>query len=267
MNVPLLNLDGSKTGEVSLPPVFSTPIRPDLIHRVYVSQRSHSKQPQGTDLEAGEKTSAQSWGVGRGVARIPRVKGERHPKAGQAAGAASIVGGRIPHPPRAEKNIYQRVNKKERLLATASAIAASSKKELVVKRGHRLSADTSYPLIISDEVEELVKAKDLRSTLLKLGFEGELKRISKGRKTASGTTALRGRVTRTPLGPLIVVAEDKGISKAADGLPGVEWTLARDLSILQLAPGGHLSRLTIWSKSSLDHLSPILVRRVTPIAI
>ncbi|MBI4258619.1 MAG: 50S ribosomal protein L4 [Thaumarchaeota archaeon] len=267
MNVPVFNLDGSEAGDVALPAVFSTPIRPDLIHRVYVSQRSHSKQPQGTDPEAGEKTSAQSWGVGRGVARIPRMKGERHPRAGQAAGAASIVGGRVPHPPRAEKNIYQRINKKERLLATASAIAASAKRDLVLKRGHRLTTNTSCPLVASDEIEELSKARDLRSALVKLGLAEELSRVSRGRKTNSGISALRGRVTKTPRGPLLVVAKNRGISKAADGVLGVECVLAKDLSVLHLAPGNHIGRLTVWSKSSLDQLSPSLVRRVESIAV
>ena len=46
------------------------------------------------------------------------------------------MGGRQAHPPRVEKVIRKEVNKKERRLAIASAIAATAVRELVEKRGH-----------------------------------------------------------------------------------------------------------------------------------
>jgi len=266
MEVPILNLDGTKAGRVALPPVFSTPVREGLIHKVFVAQRTHVMQSQGRDPRAGEKTSAESWGTGRGKARMARVKGERHPRAGQAAGVASVVHGRIPHPPKSETGLRSRINRKERILATRSAIAATGTRELVVRRGHRLNANTEYPIVLSDEIEGLNRAADLRVTLEKLGLGDELGRIDHGRKTRSGKAALRGRVKRTPTGPLMIVAEDRGIGRAAGGLGGVEWRRAQDLSVMDLAPGGHVGRLAIWSKSSLEHLSRNVARRVELIA-
>ena len=105
VNVKVYALDGSEGGTVSLPKVFSTPYRLDVIRRVFHAQFTHRLQPSGTDPIAGERTSALSWGTGRGMSRIPRVKGERNPRSGVAAGVASVVKGRIAHPPKASKII------------------------------------------------------------------------------------------------------------------------------------------------------------------
>ena len=106
MKAPVFGLDGEVKKNVRLPKVFETPFRPDLINRVFWAMFTHSLQPKGTDPLAGERTSARSWGVGHGVSRIARVKGERHPRAGMAAGVAGVVKGRAAHPPKAEKVIY-----------------------------------------------------------------------------------------------------------------------------------------------------------------
>ena len=251
MKVPIYNLNGSKDREIELPKVFSLPVRPDVIHRVSIALASHGYQPKGTDPKAGERTSAESWGTGRGSARMARVRGNRHVTAGRAAGVASVVGGRIPHPPRSEKKLRKEVNKKERRMATASAISATADKSLVSLRGHRVDEISSLPIVVSDNIEKLDKAIKLRKLFEKLGLINDVIRSSSGRKKKSGKAALRGRVTRTPRGPLIVVAVDKGIGRAAGAFPGVECVSAGDLSVLSLAPGSDPGRLTIWSEASL----------------
>ena len=74
-------------------------------------------------------------GKGHGKARVRRTA--------QGAGAfvPQAVGGRRAHPPKVEKILFERINRKERLKALASAIAASAKAEIVAGRGHRI---TSY---------------------------------------------------------------------------------------------------------------------------
>ena len=203
---------------------------------------------------AGERTSARSWGTGFGMARMARVKGERHPRAGQAAGVAGVVKGRQAHPPRAEKNIYKHINKKEKRLALASAIAATAIKELVQLRGHKVEDVPSLPLVVVDKLQSIARVKDLLSTFEKLGLKEELKRLKKGVKRLSGKPRMRGRTKREPKGPLIVVAKDEGIGKAAQSIPGVECVLAKDLSVVHLAPGSHPARLVVWTKSALSSL-------------
>lgn len=265
MKVAVYDLDGKEVEKVELPPVFSYDYRPDLIQRAFYALRSHSIQRQGRDPLAGMRTSALSWNTGRGVARMARVKGERHPRAGNAAGVASVVHGRQAHHPVAEKVVYQNLNRKERRLALVSAIAATAKKDIVSARGHRIEDGITLPIVLSDDVQGISKANDLKSILAKLNLEKELERISVG-KSLSGTSRLRGRTKKNPVGPLIVIAEDNGISNAAKALSGVSAVLASDLSTLDLAPGASPGRLTIWSKSALSALPKALYERVRVVA-
>lgn len=246
-------LDGSVIGKLDLPPVFDTPFRPDLIRRVFWALFTHHLQPKGRDPLAGMRTTALSRGVGLGIARLARVKGGG-PRAGQAAGVASVVKGRQAHPPKAEKNIWKAVNKKERWLATASAIAATALREVVASRGHRVDKAPSLPLIVSEEIESISKIKDLRQALESLGIMDDVRRAQDGVKRRSGKPRMRGRTKRTPKGPLFVVAEAKGLEKAIENLPGVECVLAKDLSVLHLAPGGQAGRLVVWSRGALNSL-------------
>jgi large subunit ribosomal protein L4e len=255
MRVAVLSLEGKPLRETEIPPVFATPIRPDVIHRAFIALASHAYQPQGRDPFAGERTSALSWGVGRGAARMARVKGERHPRAGQAAGVASVVHGRIAHPPRAEKRIHKLLNRKERWLATASAIAATADPMWVARRGHLIAKVPRLPLVVSDELQAVARGRDLRPVLQQLGLTEDLARAKEGRHRRSGKPRMRGRVTRVPRGPLFVVGEDAGLGRAVGAFPGTEQIRARDVSVLQLAPGGVPGRLTVWTESALQQLT------------
>jgi large subunit ribosomal protein L4e len=256
--VPVYNVRGEVEGQLELPSIFDVPVRPLLIRRVSEALATHRLQPKGVDPLAGMRTSAESFGVGRGLARMARVGGERHPRAGQAAGVGGVRKGRAVHPPRPEKKIYKRVNHKERRLATASAIAASASKELVKRRGHRIGGEMALPIIVDDELESLSKTSELLAFLRGLGLDAELRRLVEGRKARTGTPRRRGRVTRTPVGPLIVTAGDGGIGRAARNIPGVDHVLARNLSVLHLAPGGTPGRLTIYTRSALEALPQTL---------
>ncbi len=210
----VFNIKGIKQQELELPTVFAVPTRLKLIHRVYIASTSNKYQPNGTDPIAGERTSAESRGTGSGTARIARVKGSRHMTAGRGGGIASVVGGRISHPPKSEKNIKYRINKKEKILATASAISTTSKKELIIKRGHKVSKVEDFPIIITNQIEKIKKAKNFRELLKKIGLEEELTRIKNGTKNRSGKSALRNRKKKVPKGPLVVIKKDEGIKKA-----------------------------------------------------
>jgi large subunit ribosomal protein L4e len=253
MQTDLLNIKGESQGKVDLPKIFSLPFRPDLINRVYLIMISHNRQRQGRDPEAGERTSAESWGTGRGAARMARAKGAGSRRANQAAGVASVVGGRIPHPPRAEKKIKKYVNRKERRLAIALAIAASSNQEIVKSRGHKINAK-SFPIVINDDIEKINKTNELLELVQRLNLDEDLQRILKTKKLKSGKARMRGRTTRIGKGPLIVIAKDRGIRKSVSNVPGVECVLAEDLSVTDLAPGSHPGRLVIWSKTALGEI-------------
>jgi large subunit ribosomal protein L4e len=261
MKTKVIDLEGKRVKEVNLPKVFSAPYRPDLINRAFWIVFTHKLQPKGTDPEAGERTSAESWGVGHGVARVARVKGSRYPRAGQAAGISGVVKGRATHPPRAEKRIHKEINKKERRLAIASAIAATAMPDVVRARGHRIPNKIKLPLVVVDKLEKVDKTKELKAFLEKIGLSEELERVI-SRSVRSGTSRRRGRRKKIGKGPLIVVSKDEGITKAGKNIPGVDVIRVDKINILDLAPGGNGGRLTIWTESALKKIPPTIAEVV-----
>lgn len=250
MKASVYSLNGNKIEEIELPDVFSVPFRPDIIHKAFVHLQTLSFQPQGRDPLAGERTSAESRGVGLGIARIARVKGSGYPRAGQAAGVAGVVKGRLAHPPTSEKIIVKRLNKKEKAYALASAIAATIIKDVVVKRGHIIDG-IELPIVVSDDIEKIVKAKDLLNVLYSLKLDKDLERVRSRIKRRSGKSRMRGRVKRVGKSVLIIVKDPTNLKKAAGSIPGVDVTSVDKLSVLHLAPGGHPGRLCLWSKSAI----------------
>jgi len=245
MKIPVLSLDNKPLEEVEVPKVFETPIRPDLIKKAVIIQQSHSFQPQGRDPMAGKRTTAESWGVGRTLSRVPRLRDSR-----RAAFGVSTVKGHQAFPPISNKRISKKIGVKERRLAIKSGIAATGVRELVEKRGHVLESVSQLPLVVEDNLQLLNKTKDVVNALKNLGLWLDIERCAK-RKIRAGKGKTRGRGNRVGKGPLIVVSEDKGISKACANIPGVDVVKLHDLNAELLAPGTALGRLVVWSKSAL----------------
>jgi len=250
----IFDLQGKATGTITLPDVFSTPLRPDVIKRAVLAIQSNRLQPQGRDPMAGKRTTAESRGTGSGIARVPRVKGG----SGKAAFAPSTVKGRQPHPPRAEKIIVKNIPKKEAKLALTSAIAATAEKDVVAKRGHKIEAVPNLPLVVDNTFENLTKAKEVEEAFLKLGFDAELTRVKESRAVRAGKGKHRGRKMKQAVGPLIVVVDAaSSLANAASNLPGVQVTTVTNLNTEMLAPGTHPGRLTVWTNGAIEKLSSI----------
>merc|ERR1712000_583423 len=138
--VGILGADGASSGEtLPLPAVFSSPIRPDIVQTVHTGMAKNKRQPYAVSEKAGEQTSAESWGTGRAVARIPRVSGGGTHRAGQAAFGNQCRSGRMFAPTKVWRKWHQKINLGQKRFATASAIAASSSAALLMARGHRVS--------------------------------------------------------------------------------------------------------------------------------
>lgn len=180
------DLEGKAKRRISLPNVFTTEIRPDVIKRVVLALQSHRLQPQSRDPMAGKRTTAISMGTGYGTARLPRVKGSRYPKARAGAFAPNTVGGRTTHPPRSNKRIYKKVNKKERRFAIRSAIAATADKETVISRGHKIEGVATLPIIVEDRIQEISQAREAKTIFEKLGLLPDLIRVENSRKIRAG---------------------------------------------------------------------------------
>ena len=115
MNVPTFTINGTKEDDIELPLVFSTLFRKDLISKSFTHLTSHKFQPQGTHPTAGMDVVARSNDppTGQGRSRIAKMRGGGGGRQGQAGGVASVRGGRQAHPPKVQKVIFKKLNKKE----------------------------------------------------------------------------------------------------------------------------------------------------------
>lgn len=258
MKVPVYGVRGEAKGEVSLGKTFRTDVRKDLIKKAVRVEQGRKRAPYGSDPLAGMRTSATYKGrrgirnsmMNREMARMKRIIGGGFLRF-RARAVPQAVKGRKAHPPKAEKNWEKKINKKERLLALHSAVACSTKKEMVSERGHKIDDVKHIPLVIDDKVQELKKNKDVFELLVALGLGNELKRCD-DKKTRAGRGKARGRRTIKRKGPLIVITEDNGIAKAAGNIPGVDVTDIKSLKVEMLAPGTVPGRLTLYTKSAVN---------------
>lgn len=258
MKVPVLSTSGSKESEIELPLVFTTPFRRELIHKAYTNLTSHQFQPQGRHPTAGMDVvaSANHPPTGQGRSRIAKMTGGGGGRQGQAGGVGSIRGGRQAHPPIVSKVIVKKLNKKENKLALCSAIAATGSKELVEKRGHKVSKIENFPIIVSDNIESISKSKDMEKLLDALKLTDDIKRLE-NRRPRTGQSALRGRSKKVGKSVLFVTKSAEKISKACNIFPGVEAKAAKDISVLDLAPGSEPIRLTVFTQGAIEEISKI----------
>lgn len=261
MSVPQVTVY-SLTGEPSsrilgLPSVFSAPIRPDVVHSVFTRVNKNKRQAYAVSEKAGHQTSAESWGTGRAVARIPRVGGSGTHRSGQAAFGNMCRGGRMFAPTKTWRRWNIKVNHKEKRYATASAIAASAVASLVLARGHRVEKISEIPLVVSSELESVQKTKQAIAALKSVGAHYDVIKVLKSKKMRAGKGKYRNRRFTQRRGPLVVYAEDKGIVKAFRNIPGVETANVASLGLLQLAPGAHMGRFVIWTESAFAKLDEV----------
>ncbi|MEM0340675.1 MAG: 50S ribosomal protein L4 [Acidilobaceae archaeon] len=250
VSTSIYNSKGEVVGEIELPNVFRLPVRTDLIRRVFLSEFTMRLQPKGRDPMAGKRTTAESLGIGYGLARVPRIKGST-----RAAFIGSARGGMATFPPRVEKVLWERVNKKEKLLATASALSATAEIELVRARGHRFSA-SKVPIVIESLVlNSISKTRDAVDLLKKLGVYEDVERAAERTRWRAGRGKTRGRRYKEPRSVLFIVDDHRApFSRAVAGLPGVDVATPNFVNVLLLAPGGHPGRLTVITDSSLAQL-------------
>lgn len=248
VKVNVYGIDGSSSEKVDLPDIFNTPYRPDIIRKSFNVLRSNKRQPYGSDPFAGTKHATASVGKGRGQSRVPRLTQGR-----RAALAPCVVGGRRAHPPKAERNWEEKINKKEKLLAKNSAIAATADKEIVTKRGHKFDDKVTLPIVVNDKFENIKKTKDIVKILDKIGIYDDVLRAANGKHIRAGKGKMRGRKYKIPKSLLIISTKDE-VLKSSSNLSGVDIVKSSQINIEHLAPGGDPGRLTIFTKSALKEL-------------
>ncbi|MCX9013534.1 MAG: 50S ribosomal protein L4 [Candidatus Methanoperedens sp.] len=249
MEINVIDLSGKSIKTISST-LFDEDYRPDLIRKAVLAAQANRQQPYGPHFLSGMRTSAENWGPGRAMARVPRIKG-----GSRAARIPQAVKGREAHPPKPEKDRTEKVNNKERRKAIKSAIAATANPDLVTNRGHIFSAD--LPLVTVDDLSSIAKTVQVLSFMEAANVSLDIQR-AKNKTIRAGKGKLRGRKYKKHKSVLIVTAEDNGIARAARNIPGVDIVTYDQLNAELLAPGTHAGRLTIYTESAIAKLEEAL---------
>lgn len=258
MQANVRDIDGKAAGSVKLPEVFETAYREDVVKRALLAEQSRRYQPQGRDLLAGLRTSAEY------VGRMNTYRSRRHsggpprPRQQLAGGALGDVRripsakkGRRAHPQKTEKVIVERINRKEYVLALRSAVAATANAELINNRFF----NGTLPIVVSSGIEKIAKAKELMKAISALGLEKEVAASHTPRIDNKHRRKVEKRHFRKSV--LIVAKNSELVERAGRNIPGVDVADVGKLSISLLAPGAK-PRLTMWSQAALDGLEEAL---------
>ncbi|PIN85792.1 MAG: 50S ribosomal protein L4 [Candidatus Diapherotrites archaeon CG11_big_fil_rev_8_21_14_0_20_37_9] len=264
MKATVLSIEGKKLSEIALPKQFSAKVDDVLIRRAVLAIQSASVQAKAPYVLAGRQNTAEYIGarhkpqmhriINTEHARKPRLKNRRGILMGQVAGIPAVVGGPKAHPPKKNKNSEEKINKKEKAKATASAIAATADKEMVKTRGHSFGETLTFPLIIESKFEDLEKTKDVKAVLAKIEVLQDVERAKEKRQIRAGKGKKRGRKYKKRKSLLIVANKTEKIFKGARNLEGVDIIKVSDLNADLLAPGALPGRLTIWTESAIKSM-------------
>merc|ERR1712198_512387 len=255
--VSVFNEQGEVASQVTLPAVFKAPIRPDVVHFVHSNMAKNSRQPYAVHKHAGHQTSAESWGTGRAVARIPRVRGGGTHRSGQGAFGNMCRGGRMFAPTKTWRRWHRRINTTQKRYAICSALAASAIPSLLMARGHVINDIPEVPVVCTNAIESLTKTKAAVALLKGLNAYDDVEKCQQSKQIRSGKGKMRNRRYVMRRGPLVVYNEDHGIKQAFRNLPGVELISVHRLNLLKLSPGSHLGRFCIWSEGAFQKLDSI----------
>jgi len=242
---------------VKLPRIFCAPVRDDIVQQIHELIRKNKRQPYAVSRKAGHQTSAESWGTGRAVARIPRVRGGGTHRSGQGAFGNMCRGGHMFAPTKTWRRWHRKVNIGQKRYAVCSAVAATGSPALVMSKGHQIQRTSEVPLVVDDKLQEIKKTKDAVAFLKKQRAWADVLKVYKSQRQRAGKGKIRNRRRLQRRGPLVIYENNEGIVNAFRNIPGVDTICVDKLNLLHLAPGGHVGRFCIWTESAFRKLDRI----------
>lgn len=260
MKARLLDIQGNKSKDITLPSCFNEVVRTDLIQKIIEAKKV--KQPYAPSPVAGNQYSASGklkhhrkvWKsqYGRGMSRVPRKQMSRKGSQFHWVGATvpNTRGGRRAHPPKILSMLgLARINKKELKLALSAALSATANGNFIVERYGRLEGQKveNLPLVIESKFSEL-KAKEMIQSLKTILGEQLFDLAIQKKTIRSGLGKLRGRKYKSNAGMLLVVGNDEKVKTTAFDVQTV-----KKLGVNDLANGG-VGRLTMYTEKAIKDL-------------
>lgn len=177
--------------------------------------------------------------------------------AGQGAFGNMCRGGHMYAPTKTWRRWHRKININQKRYAVVSALAASALPALVMARGHRIESVPEVPLVVDDAVQSITKTKAAIELLSAIGAAADVEKARASKNLRRGKGKMRNRRYVARRGPLVVTDGSAEIARAFRNIPGVEVANVESLNLLQLAPGGHLGRFIVWTKSAFAKLDEI----------
>jgi len=260
MKAKILDINGKEKGSIDLPNCFSEVVREDIVAKVLEAKKM--KQPYSPSPVAGKQNSASGniqhtrsvWKTmqGKGISRVPRKIMSRRGSQFNWVGAEipNARGGRRAHPPKIIAMInVKRINKKEMILALASALSATGNEKIVEQRYERLNGKkiSGLPIVVESKIVSL-KTKDLISSLGKILGKDLFEVSIKQRTIRAGKGKLRGRKYKKNAGLLLVIGNKEKLKTSL-----IDVKSANSLNVTDLANGG-VGRLTIYTEEAINEI-------------
>ncbi len=236
--------------QIELPSVFSSNIRVDIVEKVYNAM--FKKQRYTVYPLAGKQSSTGKQShtrrkfktlYGKGISRVPRKALWRRGDQFYWVGTFSpgTVKGRQAHPPKLERR-QRIINKKEKILAIRSCIAATASQE-IMKKNYSNPIQVPFPIIIKSSLIE--KPKEFVKELDKDKLE-----IMKERKIRKGKGKIRGRKYKNARKATLIIG-DKEKSKLSNLINEVKVS---HMNVPSLSLNGKPGKLTIYTEQAIKEI-------------
>jgi large subunit ribosomal protein L4e len=256
MKAILYSKSGEKKSDVTLPSVFDSKIRQDIVQKYFEAEKFVLRQRYASFDEAGKRHSASGiishrrhkWktAYGKGISRAPRKIMWRRGTQFYWIGAevSSARGGRTIHGP---QGLYteRKINAKEKKIALSSALASTAMKDYVVKRYSSIENSPVVPVVMESFPDKTKDALKILQTIYGSSFD----KIFKIKSVRAGKGKRRSRKYKENAGLLVVTAKDENVKCS-----GVEVKKVSELRIRDLYP---LGRLTLYTQKSLEELKNV----------
>ena len=243
------------TQELEIPKVFESNIRDDIVKKVHDAM--FSKQYYTVFPLAGKQSSKHKQShcrrkfktlYGKGISRVPRKAMWRRGDQFYWVGVYNpgIRGGRAPHAPKGFRR-PRYINKKEKIIALKSCLAATASKDILQKNYPNLSV-SSFPLIIQSKILDK-KTKEIEKFI-----EDQKINIKAEKKVRHGIGKVRGRKYKNTRKVLLVLSDkEKSKIQKLKGL-NVNITNTSQLNVKELSLNGKPGKLTIYTENAINDL-------------
>jgi len=258
MKTKLIDKAGKAGKEIELPSNFSADVRKDILLKVF--EATKRMQVMGSKIGAGAGYSASGilrhrrhvWKTtyGKGISRIPRKIFSRSGSSFNWEGAtvSNTRGGRKAHPPKTEKKLFKKINKKEFLIAMNSALAGSVGEEYLKEKYGK--STKILPIIFEAGILD-VKTKEFLAVIKGL-FGDAYENVLKKKSVRAGKGKTRGRKYKSNAGLLFVVGKDEKMNRK-----GIDIVRVGDLGVGDLAPNGVAGRFVVYTEKAVKEIGEV----------